>query len=387
VTKELPDKTQLRGNVHMAIIGDPSTAKSQLLRKVIKISPRGIFTSGKTASAAGLTAAAVKDGNTWTLEGGAAVMASGGILAIDEIGQAKQEDLSALHELMEQQTISISKAGIVSTIRAECAVLAAGNPETGYFKQGEPIPDQIKLPKALWTRFDLIFVYCDVPEPEKDQNIARHILRNHNLGEMIQNKSKSKSPVVNDADLKKAKKEIEAPIPADTLWKYIAFARSCVFPVMDSESMKQVESFYLNIRSMKGLDRSNPVPISARNIEALIRLSEARARMRLSNTVTVEDAKFAIKIVSESLKNVGFDPETGKMDASLIEFGQSQSQAEKMNWLQEILKNKVTESEIITLMKSRHNVDEEKTKHILKKSYEKGTISLNCLDGIVKLVY
>ncbi|WP_292386913.1 minichromosome maintenance protein MCM [Methanosarcina sp. UBA5] len=164
VKRELPDKTQLRGNIHIALLGDPGTAKSLLLRKVSRISPRGVFTSGKMASAAGLTAAAVKDANgTWTLEGGAAVMASRGLLAVDEIGQAKTEDVSALHEVVEQGTVSLSKAGTVATILADCAILAAGNPETAYFNIMESISEQIKLPPALWSRFDLIFIMQDEP--------------------------------------------------------------------------------------------------------------------------------------------------------------------------------------------------------------------------------
>jgi replicative DNA helicase Mcm len=223
VKKELPDKTQLRGNIHVALIGDPGTAKSLLLRKVSKISPIGVFTSGKMASAAGLTAAAVKDANgTWTLEGGAAVMASGGILAVDEIGQAKTEDISALHEVMEQGTVSLSKAGTVATILADCAVLAAGNPETGYFNMMEPISEQIKLPPALWSRFDLIFIMQDKPDPENDRNISGHILRNQQIGAMIQNQKNSKSPMYTGFELNEAKKCIEAPIPEEILRKYTA---------------------------------------------------------------------------------------------------------------------------------------------------------------------
>jgi Predicted ATPase involved in replication control, Cdc46/Mcm family len=385
VKKELPDKTQLRGNIHVALIGDPGTAKSLLLRKIVKLSHRGVFTSGKMASAAGLTAAAVKDASgTWTLEGGAAVMASGGLLAVDEIGQADPDDISALHEVMEQGTVSLSKAGNVATIRADCAVLAAGNPETGYFNIMKPISEQIKLPPALWSRFDLIFIVQDKPDPKNDRDISDQILQNHLIGAMIQNQKNSKNPKYIDFEVEESKKCIEAPIPEETLRKYIAYARTHVFPVADPEVQQYMQSFYLNIRSLKELEQNSPVPITARSLEALQRLAEARARTRLSDSISIDDVNFAKHLMSESLKQVSFDVETGKLDAGIITSGVSQSQAEKTTWLREILKGKCTEQEAISQMKSRHNVDEEKTVGLIKKLSENGKVYLKTSDGTLR---
>jgi replicative DNA helicase Mcm len=327
-------KTVLRGNIHIALIGDPGIAKSQLLRKAIHISPRGVFTSGKTSSAAGLTAAVVKDpfNDGWTLEGGAAVMASGGILAVDEIGQIREEDKSALHEVMEQGTVSIAKAGIVARLQADCGLLAAGNPKTGYFDRNNPFSEQVGLSPALWSRFDLIFIMLDDPDPKTDREISSHILTNHHIGGMIQNKTYSKCSTHTEEEVSRAKMEIEAPISEEMLRKYIAYARVNVYPVTTPEVWKSIQEFYLDIRNMKLVDTRSPVPITARCLEALQRLSEASARMRLSDTVSREDVEFAKKVFIVSLKDVGIDVETGKLDASIVNCGKSQSQAEKMKF-------------------------------------------------------
>ena len=332
VRKDLPDGTVLRGNIHIALIGDPGIAKSQLLRKAIRISPRGVLTSGKTSSAAGLTAAVVKDpfNDGWTLEGGAAVMASGGILAVDEIGQIREEDKSALHEVMEQGTVSIAKAGIVSKLQADCGILAAGNPKTGYFDRYTPFSEQVGLSPALWSRFDLIFIMLDDPDSKTDREISSHILMNHRIGGMIQNRTYSKYPSHTEEEVNQVKMEIEAPISEEMLIKYIAYARTNVYPVTPPEVENCIQEFYIDIRNMKVVSPRSPVPITARSLEAMQRLSEACARMRLSNTVSIEDVEFAKRVIVTSLKDVGIDVETGKLDAGIVNCGKSQSQAEKM---------------------------------------------------------
>ena len=335
VRKDLPDGTVLRGNIHIALIGDPGIAKSQLLRKTIQISPRGVLTSGKTSSAAGLTAAVVKDplNDAWTLEGGAAVMASGGILAVDEIGQIREEDKSALHEVMEQGTVSIAKAGIISKLRADCGLLAAGNPKTGYFDRNTPFSEQVGLSPALWSRFDLIFIMLDDPDPKTDRDISSHILTNHQIGGMIQNRTYSKFSAHTEEEVSQAKMAIEVPISEEMLRKYVAYARTKVYPVTTPEVGEYIQNFYLDIRSMKSVGPRSPVPITARCLESLQRSSEARARMRLSDTVSIEDVEYVKKIYIASLKEVGIDMETGKLDAGIINCGKSQRQVEKAKWL------------------------------------------------------
>jgi len=166
VSKGLPDGTRIRGDIHILLVGDPGIAKSQLLRYISKLSPRGIYTSGKSSTSAGLTATAVKDelgDGRWTIEAGALVLADKGIACIDEMDKMRSEDRSALHEAMEQQTISVAKAGVMATLKSRCALLAAANPKFGRFDKFEGIAQQINLSPALMSRFDLIFVLTDEP--------------------------------------------------------------------------------------------------------------------------------------------------------------------------------------------------------------------------------
>ncbi|NMC89132.1 MAG: minichromosome maintenance protein MCM, partial [Methanomicrobiales archaeon] len=161
IAKDMPDGSRLRGDIHVLLVGDPGIAKSQILRYVVKLSPRGIYTSGKSSTSAGLTATAVKDefgDGRWTLEAGALVLADMGIAAVDEMDKMAREDRSALHEAMEQQSISLAKAGITATLKSRCALLGAANPKLGRFDQFVPIAEQINMPPSLLSRFDLIFV-------------------------------------------------------------------------------------------------------------------------------------------------------------------------------------------------------------------------------------
>ncbi|MDD5024386.1 MAG: minichromosome maintenance protein MCM, partial [Methanoregula sp.] len=167
ISKEMPDQSRLRGDIHVLLIGDPGIAKSQLLRYVVKLSPRAIYTSGQSSTSAGLTATAVKDefgDGRWTLEAGALVLADMGIAAVDEMDKMEKGDRSALHEAMEQQTISVAKAGITATLKSRCALLGAANPKYGRFDMYGDISDQINMPPSLLSRFDLIFIMTDQPE-------------------------------------------------------------------------------------------------------------------------------------------------------------------------------------------------------------------------------
>jgi replicative DNA helicase Mcm len=377
VRKILPsDGVILRGDIHLILVGDPGIAKSLMLRRIARLSPRGVFTSGKTASAAGLTAAAVKDqlSDGWTLEGGAAVMASGGILCIDEIGQAKDEDKSALHEVMEQQTISISKAGIIATLKTECGVFAAGNPKTGYFDRNESYAEQVGLPPSLWSRFDLLFILLDNPDPEMDEAISSHVLRNHQIGGMIQNRDHAKTPMFTDDEIQEAISSIEPPVNETLLQKYVAYARAYIFPVASEEIWKTIQKLYKDIRRIKLVNPNNPVPITARSVEAIQRLCEASARMRLSNVISQDDVKFAVKVITASLKDVGMDPETGQLDAGMMYSGVSQSQKDKIQWVEEIFEKGASKEEFIQLMKSRHNIDAETALSLFEKVKKRSQI-------------
>jgi len=195
LAKEMPDGTRIRGDIHTLFVGDPGTAKSQILSYMSKISPRSVYASGKASSAAGLTAAAVRDEfgeGQFTLEAGALVLADMGIACVDEIDKMEETDRSALYQAMEQQEISVAKAGINATLKSRCSLLAAANPKLGRFDEFLPIHEQINMPPALLSRFDLIFSILDKPNRTTDSELATHILRAHKAGEVREHILKSK---------------------------------------------------------------------------------------------------------------------------------------------------------------------------------------------------
>ncbi len=313
VVKNLPDGTRIRGDIHVLLVGDPGTAKSQLVKRIVELSPRGVFNSGKSASSVGLTAAVVKDAlndDRWTLEGGALVMADNGLCVVDEMDKMRADDVSALHEAMEQQSITVSKAGIHASLMTRCAMVAAANPIHGKFDQYEGLSKQINMTPTLLSRFDLIFIIRDKPSRDNDAKIASHISQNH----MYEDGQ--------DAEY------LEPSIPADLLRKYVAYARANVKPKISKEARHMIEGFYVDARNMQ---QSDAIPITARSIDGLYRLAEASAKIRLSTVVTYSDAKAAIDLVAACLKDVCLDPTTGQYDIESIEYGISHSQRNTMN--------------------------------------------------------
>ncbi len=309
VSKVLADGVKIRGDSNILLVGDPGTAKSQLLKYVATIAPRGLYTSGKGSTAAGLTAAVLRDPDTegFTLEAGALVLADRGTACIDEFDKMNPQDRTAIHEAMEQHTVSIAKAGIVATLNARTAILAAANPTLGRYVPQRPFIDNVNLPVTLLSRFDLIFTLTDQPEAEKDERTAEHIVSLHLL------KGASKGP----------------PINADLLRKYIAYARQRIRPDLTEEALNVLKEFYLGMRKAGELENA-PVPITARQLESLIRLSEAHAKMALREKVHPDDAQAAIRLVRASLMQVGLDTETGQIDIDNIMIGRGKSQRDKL---------------------------------------------------------
>ncbi len=329
VEKKHADGIRVRGDIHVLLVGDPGVAKSQLLRHVADVAPRGIYTSGKGATAAGLTAAAVKDefaGGRWTLEAGMLVLADGGIAVVDELDKMTPEDRSAMHEVLEQQTVSIAKAGITATLNARCPVLAAANPKWGRFTPDRTISEQIDLPPTLLSRFDVIYSIQDHPQEERDRFLAGRILLSHQEGE-AREASYGFTP---------ERASGGAPFSPDLLKKYIAYARRHVRPVLSNEALRTLEDFYVRVRK-QGEEPDAPVPITARQLEALVRLSEAAAKARLSPVVSVEDAARAIRIVEGFLKRVSTTD--GKLDIDLVSTGVSHSQRERLEILTGVMRS------------------------------------------------
>ena len=299
VHKKRKDEVASRGDIHILLIGDPGAGKSQLLKRLSFIAPKSRYVTGKGVSGAGLTAAVVKNDvlGGWSLEAGALVLANKGLVAIDEMDKMSTDDRSAMHEAMEQQTVSVSKANIQATLQANTTVLAAANPKLGRFDPYGSIPDQIDLPPTLISRFDLIFPIKDLPNEKKDSELANHILKLH------QNPNQE-----------------EQDISSDTLKKFISYARLHCSPKLGTPAKEKIEKFYIKMRSsvINDENMAKTVPISARQLEALVRLSEASAKLRLSPEVAEEDANRAIGLVKYYLEQVGTDPETGEFDIDRI---------------------------------------------------------------------
>ncbi len=345
IAKDMPDGSRLRGDIHVLLVGDPGIAKSQILRYVVKLSPRGIYTSGKSSTSAGLTATAVKDefgDGRWTLEAGALVLADMGIAAVDEMDKMAREDRSALHEAMEQQSISLAKAGITATMKSRCALLGAANPKLGRFDQFVPIAEQINMPPSLLSRFDLIFVMTDQPEAERDGAIADHIIKTHAVGELIKQHEYSPLPGVDEEYIMRALAPVTPDIDPVLLRKYIAYAKRTCFPILSDGAREALISYYMRLRNLASGDK--PVPVTARQLEALVRLAEASARMRLSNTIDTEDTDRILRIVDACLRQVAYDAESGSFDIDKLVTGVTKSQRDIIRSVKETVRNLSGES-------------------------------------------
>ncbi|MDD4984032.1 MAG: minichromosome maintenance protein MCM, partial [Candidatus ainarchaeum sp.] len=348
VKKHMEDGSKTRGNIHILLIGDPGVGKSKLLLYASNVAPKSLYVVGKTASGAGLTASAVKDEfgeGGWTLKAGALVLASGGFAMIDEFDKMNPEDRSAMHEAMEQETVSIAKAGIVSNFKTETSILAAANPKYGRFDQYKTIPEQIEIPPTLMSRFDLFFSIKDLLDEKKDRETVMSILKGHKTGELL-SRMKQTDLVKKDRDY--LEKSSKPQINPDLLKKYISYARTKIFPILSDKAMDRLGKFFIDLRKKS---KDGRVTVTYRQLEALIRLSEASARVRLAPTVEIDDAERAIKLFRTSMEQVGMDPETGDMDIDIISTGQSHSQAVQMRNMLEVIKDWCKEHDSINLHK------------------------------------
>ncbi|WP_226482409.1 ATP-binding protein [Natrinema amylolyticum] len=356
---------------------------SQMLAYIENIAPRAVYTSGKGSSSAGLTAAAVRDdfgdGQQWSLEAGALVLADQGIAAIDELDKMRPEDRSAMHEALEQQKISVSKAGINATLKSRCSLLGAANPKYGRFDQYEPISEQIDLEPALISRFDLIFTVTDTPDEEKDRNLAEHIITTNYAGELTTQREEMSSLDVSTDEIAEMTDQVDPEIDAELLRKYIAYAKQNCHPRMTEEARDAIRDFYVDLRS-KGTDEDAAVPVTARKLEALVRLSEASARVRLSDTVEQSDAERVIEIVRSCLQDVGVDPETGEFDADIVEAGTSKSQRDRIKNLKQLISDIEEEYDdgapvdIVMERADEIGMDQSKAEHEIDKLKQKGEV-------------
>ncbi len=317
VQKERTDGVVTRGDIHVLLVGDPGCGKSQLIKRMQKVAPKARFVSGKGASGAGLTAAVVRDEflKGWALEAGALVLANKGMCMIDELDKMSNEDRSAMHEALEQQTVSISKANVQATLRSETTVLAAANPKFGRFDPYGIIADQIDLPPALINRFDLIFPIKDLPSAEKDSKLAGFILKLH------------QNP------------ELNVELDTELIRKYFAYAKQKIHPRINDSALEELQSYFVRMRSGSSSEDGGvkAMPISARQLEALVRLTEAAARLRLSSVATKKDAKKAIELLEYCLAQVATDSETGQIDIDRISTGISATQRNSIHVVKELI--------------------------------------------------
>ena len=354
-------------------------AKSAILKAVDSIAPKSIYVAGKTSTGAGLSATAVKDEfgeGGWTLKAGALVLASGGMAMVDEFDKMEAEDRSAMHESMEQQTISVAKAGIVTKFKTETSVLAAANPKYSRFDPYQSFIEQIDLPASLISRFDLFFMIKDVLDRTKDKEIADHILKSHKAGEMILQRQK-KGIGEKNQELEQIKELITPKISGDILKKYIAFARQNIFPVLADDSLREISEFYINLRDQGR--KEGAYSATHRQLEGLIRLSEASARVRLSDTVQRSDVERAIRLVKTSLQDMVTDPETGSIDIDIITSGQTHTTLTNLKKILGIIKEKSQEVDMVPIEEiinqgKEAGMESDKVRDLLAKLQKSGDI-------------
>ena len=381
VKKVLPNDQHIRGNIHIILVGDPATAKSAILLATDSIAPKSIYVAGKTTSGAGISATAVKDEfgeGGWTLKAGALVLASGGMAMVDEFDKMEAEDRSAMHEALEQQRISVAKAGIVTTFKTETSVLAAANPKFSRFDPYLPFLQQVNLPPTLVSRFDLLFMIRDVLDRKKDEEIARHILKSHRAGEMIHQRKKL-GIGKKDKELDEELDKITPKISGDLLKKYISFARQNIFPVLSDADINEISDFYISLRDMGRKEGSYSA--THRQLESIIRLSEASARVRLSNNVERQDVERAIRLTRASLEELATDPETGKIDIDIITSGQTHTMLSNMKKVLNFIREKVNVDKVDTVSIEEiisegktHGIEADRVRDILGQLQKSGDI-------------
>lgn len=382
-----PDGTRNRGDIHILLMGDPGVAKSQLLDYMSKISPRGQFTSGQSASAAGLTAAAVQDSaadGRWTLEAGALVLADLGLASIDEFDKMNEADRSSMHEAMEQQTISISKAGINASLRTRCAVLAAANPKNGRF---EPISDtpftaQINLAPPLISRFDIIWLLTDNAEKDRDSKIAQHIINNRLLGtsELLVNQGSAPDPSRKLSSSTQKSQDGDEILTKALIRKYIAYSKRAIHPKLDENARNRIVEFYVETRK-KGGESSDSVSITARSLEAVARMAEASARIRLSEIANIEDVDRAIRLTRTWRNELMGD----NFDETTLQTGRKASARNHERILLDTIRDLESRSQESIKYANRidiynemqnHNVDRAKVDNMIEKMVRDGTLML-----------
>ena len=346
--RELQDGSKIRGDINIFLVGDPGTAKSEMLKFCVRVAPRGLYTSGRGSTAAGLTAAVVRDTNgIFMLEAGATVLGDQGLVCIDEFDKMKAEDRSALHEVMEQQTASISKGGIVATLNARTSILAAANPMYGKYDPFKNITENVNLPVPLLTRFDLIHVIRDKPSKERDTKIAQHIINLHTPKGIDQ----------------------KSLIDSETLTKYLSYVKR-IDPKLTKEAEQKILDYYMKMRTVEAEEM---ITVTPRQLEGLIRMATARARLLLKTQVEEDDAERAIYLLQNMFENAGIDVNTGKVDLGVLQ-GRPRSEVSKMQLFMDVMqslegehKTPVDEKQLVEELVKTGKYNDEEAKNFIRK--------------------
>ena len=346
--RELQDGSKIRGDINIFLVGDPGTAKSEMLKFCVRVAPRGLYTSGRGSTAAGLTAAVVRDTNgIFMLEAGATVLGDQGLVCIDEFDKMKAEDRSALHEVMEQQTASISKGGIVATLNARTSILAAANPMYGKYDPFKNITENVNLPVPLLTRFDLIHVIKDKPSKERDTKIAQHIINLHTPKGIDQ----------------------KSLIDSETLTKYLSYVKR-IDPKLTKEAEQKILDYYMKMRNVEAEEM---ITVTPRQLEGLIRMATARARLLLKTKVEEDDAERAIYLLQNMFENAGIDVNTGKVDLGVLQ-GRPRSEVSKMQLFMDVMKSlegehktPVDEKQLVEELVKTGKYNDEEAKNFIRK--------------------
>jgi len=363
------DGTRIRGDWHMLLLGDPGTAKSETIDEAHQLAPRSEIV-GERVTAAGMTASATEDnfgGSQWSIKAGALVRANDGLCAIDEIDKISDDAVESLHNPMERQRVDASLADQNVSLPAYTAILAAGNPKYGRFDKYEPIPNQIDFDGTLLSRFDLIFLLQDEVDAEHDAAVGEAIVKSF-LGSLEKEST-------GETDRERAERDISSRI----IRGYVSRARELVPTVEDERVGKKAVAAYTNLRQHGDIEEnSNSVPVTARKQGGILRLAASSARARLSETIEMGDIERAVKLIRQSLEDVGIDPETGEFDADVIETGTSMSQHERMRSIKQIVEELDNASDgsgpSVEDITAELDVSAEKAKKALEKLAQQGDV-------------
>ena len=342
-------KMRARGELNILLCGDPGTSKSQLLGYVHKLAPRGIYTSGKGSSAVGLTAYISKDPETkeLILESGALVLSDRGVCCIDEFDKMSDTTRAILHECMEQQTISIAKAGIIATLNARTSILASANPIESKYNPRLSVVQNIQLPPTLLSRFDLIYLILDKPDANTDRRLAKHLVQLYF----------------------RERENVHAVYPSKTVSDYIAYAKKTCHPILTSSAVKRLVDGYVEMRQLGALGGGKKtITATPRQLESLVRIAEARARIRLSPEVQESDVAEALRLMHVATQRAALDPRTGTIDMDAINTGMGTADRQV---------NEALATELFKLLEANHRTAGARVFQLVKEVSEQSSVPVS----------